>query len=45
MQHSDILKLNQSEIELTGNVDVPIEIEAIGAGHSEINANSSAAIK
>lgn len=42
VQHEDILKINTSTInDVKAFEKIPIEIEAVGAGHSEINANKS----
>ncbi|KAJ8967531.1 hypothetical protein NQ314_002846 [Rhamnusium bicolor] len=42
-QHDDIVRINKTIIDLTNitNASIPIEVEAIGAGHSEIYANTT----
>ncbi|VEN63495.1 unnamed protein product, partial [Callosobruchus maculatus] len=44
VQHEDILRINESVISIHANETTPIEIEAIGAGHSVVFANTSSTV-
>ncbi|CAH1974853.1 unnamed protein product [Acanthoscelides obtectus] len=44
IRHEDVVKINESIITISANEKIPIEIEAIGAGHAEVFANSSSTI-
>lgn len=43
IQHEDIVNISEHSIDLSGitNQSIPVDIEAIGAGHSEVYANIS----
>ncbi|XP_018577032.1 cystinosin homolog [Anoplophora glabripennis] len=43
IQHEDIVNISTQSVDLSGltNVSIPIDVEAIGAGHSQVYANIS----